>query len=252
MRCATNGAASAPCGSPRALTRARSGTCSMRSRGCARRSRRRYWCSCRAIPNASSASRGSAGAAAYGVALRTETRGALPSRCDVLVGDTMGELQRLYAAADVAFIGGSLVPKGGQNLLEACAVNVPPMFGPHMFHFEEIAAMALERGAARQVHDSAGLAAAVGALLRAAGAPTRGRACRAHARDGQSGCARAHARAHRRNARSRGRVARPIRGGAPRRQLRHLMLQPILGVCALDTRLPARLASAAAAADPLP
>jgi 3-deoxy-D-manno-octulosonic-acid transferase len=77
----------------------------------------------------------------------------------------MGELQQLYAAADVAFIGGSLVPNGGQNLLEACAVRVPPIFGPHMFHFEEIAAMALERGAARQVHDGAELAAAVALYL---------------------------------------------------------------------------------------
>jgi 3-deoxy-D-manno-octulosonic-acid transferase len=73
----------------------------------------------------------------------------------------MGELQRLYAAADVAYIGGSLVPHGGQNLLEACAVNVPVVFGPHMFHFEEISAMALDRGAARQVLDVAALAAAV-------------------------------------------------------------------------------------------
>jgi 3-deoxy-D-manno-octulosonic-acid transferase len=85
----------------------------------------------------------------------------LPAGTEVLVGDTMGELQRLYAAADVAFIGGSLVPHGGQNLLEACAVEVPVVFGPHMFHFEEISAMALERGAARQVHDVEGLVDAV-------------------------------------------------------------------------------------------
>jgi 3-deoxy-D-manno-octulosonic-acid transferase len=97
----------------------------------------------------------------YAVALRSRERGALPRTVDVLVGDTMGELQRLYAAADVAFIGGSLVAKGGQNLLEACAVRVPPIFGPHMFHFEEISAMALERGAARQVHDAIDLCAAV-------------------------------------------------------------------------------------------
>ena len=95
------------------------------------------------------------------VALRSRTPGALPQGTEVLVGDTMGELQRLYAAADVAFIGGSLVARGGQNLLEACAVEVPVVFGPHMFHFEEISAMALERGAARQVHDVAGLVAAV-------------------------------------------------------------------------------------------
>jgi 3-deoxy-D-manno-octulosonic-acid transferase len=97
----------------------------------------------------------------YTVALRSRTRCSLPPSTEVLVGDTMGELQRLYAAADVAFIGGSLVPHGGQNLLEACAVRVPVVFGPHMFHFEEISAMALERGAARQVHDVHGLAAAI-------------------------------------------------------------------------------------------
>jgi len=97
----------------------------------------------------------------FTVALRSRTPGTLPVGTDVLVGDTMGELQRLYAAADVAFIGGSLVPHGGQNLLEACAVDVPVVFGPHMFHFEEISAMALERGAARQVHDVQGLAEAV-------------------------------------------------------------------------------------------
>jgi 3-deoxy-D-manno-octulosonic-acid transferase len=93
--------------------------------------------------------------------LRSRTPAAVPPGTQVLVGDTMGELQRLYAAADVAFIGGSLVAKGGQNLLEACAVRVPVIFGPHMFHFEEISVMALERGAARQVHGSAELAAAV-------------------------------------------------------------------------------------------
>ena len=95
------------------------------------------------------------------VALRSRTSRALPTNTDVLVGDTMGELQRLYAAADVAFIGGSLVAHGGQNLLEACAVRVPVIFGPHMFHFEEISALALERGAARQVHSVAELVEAV-------------------------------------------------------------------------------------------
>ena len=101
----------------------------------------------------------------FKVALRSRTPAALPLGTEVLVGDTMGELQRLYAAADVAFIGGSLVPHGGQNLLEACAVDVPVAFGPHMFHFEEISAMALERGAARQVHDVTGLAAAIALYL---------------------------------------------------------------------------------------
>ncbi len=91
------------------------------------------------------------------IALRSKTRGVLGPEVGVLVGDTMVELQQLYAAADVAFIGGSLVRRGGQNLLEACAVRVPVVFGPHMFHFEEISAMALERGAARQIRDVAEL-----------------------------------------------------------------------------------------------
>lgn len=85
------------------------------------------------------------------VAQRSMSTGALDPSTDILVGDTMGELQRLYAASDLAFIGGSLVRKGGQNLLEACAVGVPALFGPHMYHFEEISAMALVRGAAEQV-----------------------------------------------------------------------------------------------------
>jgi 3-deoxy-D-manno-octulosonic-acid transferase len=98
----------------------------------------------------------------YATALRSQTRGrALQPGVEVLVGDTMGELQKLYAAADVAFIGGSLVPHGGQNLLEACGVRVPVIFGPHMFHFEEISEMALERGAARQVLDTVELARVV-------------------------------------------------------------------------------------------
>jgi 3-deoxy-D-manno-octulosonic-acid transferase len=89
----------------------------------------------------------------------------LPAETQVLVGDTMGELVSFYAAADIAFIGGSLVRHGGQNPLEACSVGVPVIFGPHMFHFEEISALSLERGAARQVGDLQGLAAAVALYL---------------------------------------------------------------------------------------
>jgi 3-deoxy-D-manno-octulosonic-acid transferase len=98
-------------------------------------------------------------------ARRTTLAGALPADTEVLVGDTMGELVKLYAAADIAFIGGSLVRRGGQNPLEACSVGVPVIFGPHMFHFEEISALSLERGAARQVADLRGLADAVALYL---------------------------------------------------------------------------------------
>ncbi len=99
------------------------------------------------------------------VALRSRHRGVLSSEIDILVGDTMGELQRLYAAADIAFVGGSLVRTGGHNLLEPCAVGVPVIFGPHMFHFEEISTMVLERGAGSQVHDEVGLADSVAIYL---------------------------------------------------------------------------------------
>jgi 3-deoxy-D-manno-octulosonic-acid transferase len=99
--------------------------------------------------------------AGYETAQRSQCIGDLQPSIEVLVGDTMGELYRMYAASDVAFIGGSLIRHGGQNLLEACSVGVPVIFGPHMFNFEEISAMALARGAARQVRDSGELADAV-------------------------------------------------------------------------------------------
>ncbi|HEX7081654.1 MAG TPA: lipid IV(A) 3-deoxy-D-manno-octulosonic acid transferase [Gammaproteobacteria bacterium] len=101
----------------------------------------------------------------YEIALRSLAHRELGAEVDIVVGDTMGELQRLYAASDVAFVGGSLVRHGGQNILEACAVRVPVIFGPHMFHFEEISRLALERGAARQVADADELADAVALFL---------------------------------------------------------------------------------------
>lgn len=69
----------------------------------------------------------------------------------VYLGDTMGELSLMYAASDVAFVGGSLVPTGGHNILEPCALGVPVVFGPHMHNFQQIAELAVERGAAVQV-----------------------------------------------------------------------------------------------------
>jgi 3-deoxy-D-manno-octulosonic-acid transferase len=87
-----------------------------------------------------------------------ENRGAIDAAVEILVGDTMGELQLFFGAADVAFIGGSLVPTGGHNLLEASAMGKPAIFGPHMFNFQEISQMALERGAAVQIPSAAQLA----------------------------------------------------------------------------------------------
>ncbi len=83
----------------------------------------------------------------------------------VFLGDTMGELTLFYAASDVAFVAGSLVPIGGHNLLEPAALGLPLLSGPHVFNAQEIADMFVARNACRLVHDSAELAAAVDELL---------------------------------------------------------------------------------------
>ena len=69
---------------------------------------------------------------------------------DFLLGDSMGEMAMYYAAADVALIGGSLLPLGGQNLIEACAVGTPVVVGPHTFNFEQATHDAIEAGAAER------------------------------------------------------------------------------------------------------
>ncbi|MBE0625136.1 MAG: lipid IV(A) 3-deoxy-D-manno-octulosonic acid transferase [Burkholderiales bacterium] len=85
--------------------------------------------------------------------------------CRVLLGDSMGEMTAYYAACDLAFIGGSLLPYGGQNLIEACAVGRPPLFGPHMYNFAEASRLALAAGAALEVADAVALAERAGELL---------------------------------------------------------------------------------------
>lgn len=89
----------------------------------------------------------------------------LPGDVTVLLGDSMGELGAYYAAADVAFIGGSLLPLGGQNLIEACGVGTPVLIGPHVFNFTQATADAVSTGAALQVADPADLARALGELF---------------------------------------------------------------------------------------
>ncbi|MCF2134705.1 MULTISPECIES: lipid IV(A) 3-deoxy-D-manno-octulosonic acid transferase [Burkholderiaceae] len=89
----------------------------------------------------------------------------LPADVQVLLGDSLGEMRAYYAAADVAFIGGSLLPLGGQNLIEACAVGVPVVIGPHTFNFAQASADAIAAGAALRVQDPAALAQAVRTLL---------------------------------------------------------------------------------------
>ena len=84
----------------------------------------------------------------------------------VLLVDTVGELALLYAAADVAFVGGSLVDVGGHNLLEPAALGLPVLTGPQYFNSRDIALLLLERGAALQVADARELAAVLRRLLK--------------------------------------------------------------------------------------
>lgn len=83
----------------------------------------------------------------------------------VLLLDSLGELLDFYAAADVSFVGGSLVPRGGHNLLEPAALGVPILVGPDNSNGEEIARLLIARGAAEVVHDAAELGRRVTALL---------------------------------------------------------------------------------------
>jgi 3-deoxy-D-manno-octulosonic-acid transferase len=75
----------------------------------------------------------------------------------VVLGDSMGEMFAYYAAADVAFIGGSLLPLGGQNLIEACAMGKPVLVGNHTFNFGAITEDAVASGAAIRVQNAAEL-----------------------------------------------------------------------------------------------
>ena len=84
---------------------------------------------------------------------------------EVLLLDSLGELLEFYAAADVAFVGGSLVPVGGHNLLEPAALGVPVLTGPNNFNGAEVARLLTARGAASIVANAAELGARVSALL---------------------------------------------------------------------------------------
>jgi 3-deoxy-D-manno-octulosonic-acid transferase len=82
----------------------------------------------------------------------------------VFLGDTMGELMLWYALADIAFVGGSLTPVGGHNVLEPMALDVPTLSGPHLFNFQFIADELTAAGALRLV-DAANLASVCNELL---------------------------------------------------------------------------------------
>jgi 3-deoxy-D-manno-octulosonic-acid transferase len=78
----------------------------------------------------------------------------------------MGEMTAYYAACDLAFVGGSLLPFGAHNFIEACALGKPVLFGPHTYNFAEAAGRAIEVGAAVRVQDVEDLARTANRLLR--------------------------------------------------------------------------------------
>ena len=88
-----------------------------------------------------------------------------PPFTDVLLLDTIGELASTFAYASVVFMGGTLVPRGGHNILEPAAASRAIVFGPHMENFREIASLFLDADAAIQVRDADELASAVDRLL---------------------------------------------------------------------------------------
>lgn len=93
---------------------------------------------------------GSAGAGAD----TAVTEPVLTGRPDCILGDSMGEMPAYYAMADLTIMGGSLLPFGGQNLIESCAAGVPVILGPHTYNFEQAAEQAIACGAALRVSDA--------------------------------------------------------------------------------------------------
>lgn len=98
--------------------------------------------------------------------LRRSDNGMCSRDIQVLVVDTMGELPLFYGTVDIAFVGGSLVPRGGHNLLEPAALGRAVLIGPHYFNFNEISRQFLDAGAAIQTDNSEALAETVIDLLK--------------------------------------------------------------------------------------
>lgn len=90
----------------------------------------------------------------------------VPPEISFVLGDSMGEMFAYYTAADLAFVGGSLLPLGGQNLLEPLAAGTPALIGPHTFNFKDISDAACTVVAVKRVNDADALIVQVGALLR--------------------------------------------------------------------------------------
>jgi 3-deoxy-D-manno-octulosonic-acid transferase len=118
-----------------------------------------------------------------------------PAPADVWVGDSLGEMALYYGLADVALLGGSFAPLGGQNLIEAAACGCPVVMGPHTFNFSEAAQLAQQAGAAQRVASmEEGVAVAV-ALARDASARAAASATSEHFAAAHRGAARRTAEA---------------------------------------------------------
>jgi len=85
---------------------------------------------------------------------RRSSNEAILAETQVVLGDSMGEMFAYYTACDIAFIGGSLLPFGAQNLIEACSVGKPVLIGPHTYNFAQATELAVASGAAIQVSDT--------------------------------------------------------------------------------------------------
>jgi 3-deoxy-D-manno-octulosonic-acid transferase len=97
-----------------------------------------------------------------------DTAASSVNAASVLLGDSMGEMAMYYASAHVAFVGGSLLPLGGHNLIEACGVGVPVVVGPHTFNFAQATDDAIGAGAAVRAENAAAAVEAVWQIARGA------------------------------------------------------------------------------------
>lgn len=96
---------------------------------------------------------------------RRSANAAIAADTQIVLGDSMGEMFAYYAACDIAFIGGSLLPFGAQNLIEACAVGKPVLIGPHTYNFAQATELAVASGAALQISDASELSIQLDRLL---------------------------------------------------------------------------------------
>ena len=117
-----------------------------------------------------------------GLSLSRRSQGHPQSMSQVWLGDSMGEMVAYYSMADLAVIGGSLLPFGGQNLIEAAACGAPLIIGPHTYNFKAAAELAEATGAAHRLHEvtAARLADTVGVLLTDAAYLAQARSATAH------------------------------------------------------------------------